>query len=247
VSHERDIPVDAPENPLPPEDLPGAGRDEYPRAAGRDEVDPVDEVLGDRSVREMAGFRDADEEGEPVQRDEVDSLGSITDTEVYEGDLAARVPYGDQPDEPIAENLDVLTEREFRAGETEDAYVASDEGEAWIPPTDPPVVPGDAAQPRVAAGFGSTSLQEPFDDDHHSDENLPEDERTMRVVEALRADAATSVLADGLHVTTDGDRVYVGGEVADVDDEDLVLEVASTVTGVDEVISAIRVRSVEGS
>jgi hypothetical protein len=247
VSHERDLPLGRPEDALPPEDLPGAGRDEYPRAAGRDEVDPVDEVLGDDSLREIAGFRDADDEGEPLGRDDVDSLGSITDTEIYEGDLEARLPYSDQPDEPVAANLEMLTEREFRAGETENADVAAEEGEAWIPPTDPPVIPGDDAQPQIAAGFGSTSQQEPFDADHHADENLPEDERTMRVVEALRADAATSTLADRLHVTTDGDRVFVGGEVDDIDDEDVVLEVASTVTGVDEVVSAIRVRSVEGS
>jgi hypothetical protein len=208
----------------------------------------VAEVLGDEAddeLRSLAGFRDADEEGEPPQLDDVDTLGSITDTEIYEGELEARVPYIDQPDEPVAENLEMLTEREFREGETEDPNVAAEEGEVWIPPTDPPVVPGEDAQPRVAAGFGATNREEPFDADHHADENLAEDERTERVLEALRSDAATSALVDRLHVTTDGDRVFVGGEVEDLDDEDRVLEVASTVTGVDEVVSLITVRAVE--
>lgn len=245
MSHEDGLRRGTPEDDLPQEDLPGAGRDELPRAAGRDEPDPVNEVIGDPALRGLAGFRDADDEGEPIGQDDVDTLGSMTDTEVYEGELEARVPYGDQPDEPVAENLEMLTERELRAGETQDANVAAEEGEAWIPPTDPPVVPGDGGQPRVAAGFGATSIEEPFDADHHADENLAEDERTERVLEALRSDAATSALAEGLHVTTDGDRVFVGGEVDDIDDEDRVLEVASTVTGVGEVVSAIGVRTVE--
>ncbi|HEU4673180.1 MAG TPA: BON domain-containing protein [Candidatus Limnocylindrales bacterium] len=245
MSHEHDLGPGASEDTLRPEDLLGAGRDELPRAAGGDEIDPLDEVLGDESLRNLAGFRDADDEGEPAQRDEVDTLGSITDTEVYEGELEARVPYGDQPDEPVAENLDLLTEREFREGETQDPNVAAEEGEIWIPPIDPPVVPGEDAQPRIAAGFGATNMEEPFDADHHSDENLAEDERTERVLEALRSDAATSALADGLHVTTDGDRVFVGGEVEDIDDEDLVMEVASAVTGVGEVLSLIRVHAVD--
>lgn len=245
MSHEHDALRDSPQPPVAEEDLPGAGRDEAPRALGRDEGDPVAEIVSDEDVRSLAGFRDADDEGDPVGRDEVDDLGSITDTEIYEGELEARVPGGDQPDEPVAENLEMLVETELRAGETDNPDVAAEEGEAWIPPTDPPVVPGDGGQPRVAAGFGATNLDEPFDADHHADSVMADDERTERVLEALRSDASTSFLADGLSVDTDGDRVVISGEVDDVDDEDNVMAVASEVTGVTDVVSRIRVRAVE--
>jgi len=245
VTHERDVLPSTPTDVVAPDDLPDGGRDELPRAAGRDEVDPVSEVVAGPAERTLAGFRDADDEGDPLTRDEVDDLGSMTDTEIYEGELEARVPDSDQPDDPIAENLDMLVERELRAGETDDANVAAEEGEAWVPPTDPPVVPGDDAQPEIAAGFGATSIEEPFDADHHADSVTPEDERTERVIEALRADASTSFLADRLSVDTDGGLVLLTGEVDDVADEDNVLAVANTVTGVTEVVSRIRVRSVE--
>jgi hypothetical protein len=245
VSHERDILPSTPTDPVAPGDLPGSGVDELPRAAGRDEVDPVSEVVVDPDSRDRAGFRDAEDEGEPLGRDEVDTLGSMTDTEVYEGELEARVPDSDQPDEPLAENLEMLVEREMRAGETGNPDVAAEEGEVWVPPTDPPVVPGDEAQPVVAAGFGTTSGVEPFDADHHGDSVVPEDERTERVLEALRSDASTSFLADRLSVDTDGGLVLITGEVDDLDDEDNVVAVASTAAGVTEVVSRIRVRSAE--
>jgi BON domain-containing protein len=209
------------------------------------DVDPVSEVVGDEDVRELAGFRDADDEGEPVGRDEVDDLGTITDTDIYEGELESRTADSDQPDEPVGENIETLVEREFRAGETKDPNVAAEEGMVWIPPSDPPVVPGDDAQPVVAAGFGVTSGEEPFDADHHGESVGDEDERTERVLDALRSDASTSVLVDGLSVDTEGGRVFVSGEVDDVDDEDNVLDVASRATGVVDVVSRIRIRSLD--
>ena len=50
----------------------------------------------------------------------------------------------------------MLNELELRSGETADAEVAAEEGLAWVPPIDPPVV-ADESDPegvRVAAGFG---------------------------------------------------------------------------------------------
>ncbi|HET7028712.1 MAG TPA: BON domain-containing protein [Candidatus Limnocylindrales bacterium] len=209
------------------------------------EVDPVSEVVRDEDVRELAGFRDADDEGDPVARDEVDDLGTITDTDIYQGELESRTADSDQPDEPLGENLETLVEREFRAGETKDPNVAAEEGMVWIPPSDPPVVPGDDGQPLVAAGFGVTSGEEPFDADHHGEPVGDEDERTERVLDALRSDASTSVLVDRLSVDTEGARVFISGEVDDVDDEDNVLDVASRATGVVDVVSRIRIRSLD--
>jgi BON domain len=245
MSHEHDALPGSPGEQLAPEDLPGSGRESMPRVAGRDEVDPVSEVVADPDLRNLAGFRDSDDEGDPLARDEVDDLGSMSDTGIYEGELEARTPNSDQPDDPIAENLDMLVERELRAGETEDADEAAEEGEAWVAPSDPPVVPGDEAQPVVAAGFGATNSEEPFDADHHAEPATAEDERTERVVEALRSDASTSFLVDRLTVDTEGGRVFVHGEVDDIDDEDNVVAVAGTVSGVVDVVSDVHVRALD--
>ena len=43
-------------------------------------------------------------------------------------------------------SLDALTDTELRSGETTDPLVAIEEGEVWIPPSDPPFVP--SARPR---------------------------------------------------------------------------------------------------
>jgi BON domain len=245
VSHERDVLPGTPDDVIAPEDLPGSGRDELPRAAGRDEVDPVSEIVADSDLRNLAGFRDAQDEGDPLAINEVDDLGTMTDTEIYEGELEARTPDSDQPDDPIAENLDVLVERELRTGETEDPNVAAEEGEAWVPPSDPPVVPGPEAQPVVAAGFGSTNIEEPFDADHHAESVPSEDERTARVLEALRSDATTSTLVDRVSVDTDGGVVFLRGEVDDLDDEDNIMAVARLVSGVVDVVSELRIRALD--
>ncbi len=245
MSHEHDALPGIPDELLAPGDLPGGGRESMPRAAGSDEVDPVSEIVDDADLRSLAGFRDADDEGDPLGRDEVDDLGSMTDTGIYEGELEARTPGSDQPDDSVAENLEMLVEREMRAGETEDANEAAEEGEAWVPPSDPPVVPGEDAQPVVAAGFGATNSEEPFDADHHAESVGAEDERTERVLEALRSDASTSYLLDRISVDTDGGRVFVHGEVDDMDDEDNIVAVAGTVSGVVDVVSDVHVRTLD--
>ena len=58
---------------------------------------------------------------------------------------------------------------------------------------------------------------------------------SARVREALLADSRTSRLADSLEVETAGGVVRVRGVVADLEDGDLIEEVASMVTGVTEV------------
>src|SRR4051794_26078305 len=105
--------------------LTGAGPDT------RDDVDP--------DVAELLGLRPVDP-GALVGADEIDDMGHITDTAIYEGELEARPPDSDQPDESAAENLEDLAAGEFRAGETDDPNVAAEEGFTWVPPMDPPVV-----------------------------------------------------------------------------------------------------------
>jgi hypothetical protein len=196
----------------------------------------------DPDVAQLLGLRppDAPSAAEPT---ELDDLGEMTDTRIYEGELEARTPGSDQPDRTLDESLESLTSTEARAGETDDPEEAAEEGLAWIPPTDPPVVAGPDGEPEIAAGFGTAADDEPFDADHHADALYPVDERTERVLEALRADAATAGLIDQLMVETDGGRAIVRGVVDDVDDEDAVIGVVSEVPGVAEVISEMEIRT----
>ena len=145
--------------------------------------------------------------------DEVDTLGELTDTEIYEGELEAGV-HDDLPGEPLEANLEMMTELELRDGETADPNVAAEEGLAWVPPIDPPVV-ADA-----------------------------EDEFEARIREALLADSSTSRYADSLIIGNRGSTVVVRGVVDDIDDTDDIAAVIMTVVGVEEVIDETEVTGI---
>jgi hypothetical protein len=204
-----------------------------PRSADTTPLNPPD-VDPDDKRAQLEGTPQRDNQDPTLVEAEVDDLGAISDTEVYEGELEAGVnPDLDTDDE----SLDLLTATELRSGETSNPDVAAEEGEAWVPPIDPPVV-ADADAPEgvtVAAGFGSTAMDEPFDADHHSELLPADDEVSSRVREALLADSRTSRLAGSLGIETAGGVVIVRGVVDDIDDGDLIEEVASLVTGVTEV------------
>jgi hypothetical protein len=160
--------------------------------------------------------------------DEIEEEREYTDTERYE-----LLP---EPVENPGVDVEGLVASELRPGETDDPNVAAEEGLAWVPPTDPPVVPveGDE-QPEIAAGFGTTSLDEPYDEDHAATLLSSEDEMSARVREALRADAATTQYADDIEIESAGGVVLLRGVVDDIDDTDALAEVASAVDGVIEV------------
>ncbi len=200
----------------------------------------------DPDVAQLLGLRPA-EAGPLPTADELDTLGEITDTRIYQGDLEARPPDGDQPDDGQAENLESIVATELRDGETDDPNEAAEEGLTWIPPTDPPVRAGEGGDPEVAAGFGTTSLDEPFDADHHGQLLSPHDEVELRVLEALRADASTSGLVDDLTIDVEGSRVTITGEVDDLIDEESILAVAEAVPGVVTAASRLRITSLAGA
>jgi hypothetical protein len=208
---------------------------------GRDAPLEPPDAEGPDKLLELQGERPLDEQAAWIDQSDTDDLGTITDTAIYEGELEART--GDQPDEPRAANLELLVERELRSGETANADEAAEEGMTWVAPTDPPVVPSDEpGGAQVAAGFGSTSEDEPYDLDHHSDGIPGEDEMAARVREALRADASTSRYADEIAIGARDGIVTLRGVVEDISDGDDLLAVAQRVTGVDEVIDELDVR-----
>ncbi|HEY7132900.1 MAG TPA: hypothetical protein VH440_11645, partial [Candidatus Limnocylindrales bacterium] len=53
--------------------------------------------------------------------------------------------------------------------------------------------------------------------------------------EALRADSATSALADRLEIAVIGSTAIIRGQVDGIEDGDAIVEVASEVDGIDEV------------
>jgi hypothetical protein len=199
----------------------------------------------DPDVAQLLGMRPADAEPMPGA-DEIDRLGEITDTRIYEGELEARPPDSDQPDAERHENLESLAATELRDGETDDPNEAAEEGLTWVPPIDPPLRIDDDG-PEVAAGFGTTATDEPFDQDHHGQAMFAVDEVEARVLEALRADSATAGLADGLEIDAEGGRVIVAGSVDDIEDEDAVVSIVEAVSGVSAVVSRLEVRAVSGA
>jgi hypothetical protein len=133
-------------------------------------------------------------------------------------------------------SLDALSDTELRSGETTDPLVAIEEGEVWIPPSDPPTVPSDDPQGiQIAAGAGVSATDEPYDDDHRSGELDEEGSLNARVREALLADAATSTLADRLEIAVVGSTAIIRGPVDGIEDTDAIVEVASRVAGIDDV------------
>lgn len=204
--------------------------------------DPEDEQ---EQLNQLMGNRDADEQGTGVFAVEhVDGLAEFTDSHEYLGEVEATVSDGETDD---LESLDLLTELELRDGETDDAYIASDEGMTYVPPIDPPTVPSDSLEgSEIASGFGVSALDEPYDIDHHSSFELGDDEMAARVHEALRADSATTQYADHIAVRVVDGVVTLRGRVADLDDSDNLAAVASYVEGVVEVVDELRVQALGG-
>jgi hypothetical protein len=201
---------------------------------------PIEEQL-----RQMAGYRSDDDQGEFPAADELDDLGQISSTDVYEGQLEAGTA-DDLPSDPDAENLEMLTELELRADETDDPMEAVEEGFTYVPPIDPPVVPGGGYEnAEIASGLGVSALDEPYDEDHHDDFMTADDEMRARVREALRADSSTSQYVGRIAILARDGVVTLRGLVDDLVDGDNLLAVAEYVDGVDEVVDELRVRGLE--
>ena len=95
---------------------------------------PVDDV------RELLGEEEPDEQDGAIAIDEVERARVPTMTELDEG--ASTIPdrrYASEEANPDAlASLDEATDSELRDGETDDPLVAIEEGQTYVPPTDPP-------------------------------------------------------------------------------------------------------------
>jgi hypothetical protein len=202
-------------------------------------LNPPD-VPVEEKQRQLEGRRRHEDQAAYIDQSDTDDLGQISTTDQLLGEVEAGVN-DDLPSDD--ESLELLTELELRADETDSAYEASEEGITYVPPIDPPTVPSDDPQgAEIAAGMGSSALDEPYDADHHSDFLPDGDEVSARVREALRADSSTTQYADTVRIVTRGRTVILRGLVDDIDDSDNMVAVAQYVTGIDEVIDELEVR-----
>ena len=217
-------------------------------AASDPNAQPAEDARDDgpveSSLEQIATGQTQDDQAAYLTLDEVDTLGQLTPEQIYEGELEAGV-HDDLPGEPVEQNLEMLTELELRGDETDDPFIAAEEGFTYIAPIDPPVIPSPTSREgiEVAAGMGHSALDEPFDADHHSGFLPADDEMSARVREALRADASTSRFADEIQVLTRGSVVTLRGVVDDVEDSDNAAAVAAYVDGVVEVNEELEVRA----
>jgi hypothetical protein len=147
------------------------------------------------------------------------------------------------PDATIAADTEGLAgvrgvaDEALREGETDDPDVAAEEGIPWVAPIDPPVVATPwSDEPVVAAGTGVSAFDERYDEDNPGVLLSEEGEINERIREALRADSATSRLADLLIIAVVGSTAIIRGTVDDIDDSDAIAEVVGRVPGIDDVV-----------
>jgi len=208
-----------------------------PRSAPDDRPNIGSEPLEDE-VLALQGAEPPRDQDAVVDPDEIEETDEPTMTELDRLEAT-----GSDPDRGVLASLEGLAADELRPGETDDPDVASEEGLAWIPPTDPPVIadPEEEDGIVVAAGFGSSALDESYDDDHRSADLSDESDLTARVREAIRADAATSGYADQILVATIGRTAILRGVVDDLTDGDDLVAVVERVRGIDSVVDETEV------
>lgn len=205
-------------------------------------LNPPD-VPTEEKVRQLEGERPVEDQAAYIDASDTDDLGEISETDIYEGELEAGVN-DDLPNDP--DQIEMLTEQELRDEETDDPMEAIEEGYAYTPPTDPPTVPSDNYDgAEIASGFGNSSLDEPYDANHHDQFTSDDDEMTDRVREALRADSSTTAYADRIAIAVRNNVVTLRGVVDDLTDAENLQAVAGYVEGIEDVIDETTVRGME--
>ena len=199
-----------------------------PRSAPDDRPNIGSEPL-EEELRALAGEEPADEQDGALDPDEIESREELTMTELDRLETRSSDPAD-------LVSVDGLAAEGLRDGETDDPEVAAQEGLTWVPPTDPPfVVSDDPNGIAVAAGLGSSALDDPYDDDHRAEDLSAESELNARIREAIRADAATSGYAERIVIGTIGSTAILRGVIDDLNDADDLVAVVERVKGIDEV------------
>jgi hypothetical protein len=206
---------DRPDTDLPPEDVQALLGEELP--IDQDAVLELDEIetLRQPTLTERDTGAASDEDRELLAEATEDDLLTEVDGLIDDPTEIAAL-------RPDAASLDELTDEELREGETTDPVEATEEGEVWIPPTNPPVVPvTDDPDGIEVPGFGEL--------------DAAEGSLNAEIRKALRSDASTSSLADRLEIAVIGSTAVIRGVVDGIEDSDAIVDVVSQVDGIDEV------------
>ncbi|HEY1013957.1 MAG TPA: hypothetical protein VGE07_14695 [Herpetosiphonaceae bacterium] len=195
-------------------------------------TDQTDDRSLDEELAELAGYRSRNDQGMgAIDQSELETLGNHNPTDVYQGEPDPR----QELLEP-AESLDMLTSTELREGETDDPMEAIEEGLTYVPPIDPPINLNSDARDEVEIlnGFGMAADAGPLADGRSL---------AQIVMARIHQDSATVELAPRVRVRElDPGVIELRGEIADLTDEDLIVGVAESVEGVEEVVSELRYR-----
>ena len=169
--------------------------------------------------------------------EDVEPLQGLTVTDQYQGETDVNQVL----EERGAEQFGLLVEPELREGETDAVMEAVEEGLAYMPPIDPPITTDyDSLESvQVNAGFGvsARSVDEGEDLSVNDQDRFfePGDDMTALVRRAIRADSATTHLADRIQIATVNGTVVLRGVVDDLDDTDNLVAVVSDIPGVETV------------
>jgi hypothetical protein len=195
----------------------------------------------EQKQRQLEGRQPKSDQEAWIDQAHTGDLEGVTPTDKYEADLAS----GAFDPEQDSESLELLTEREMREGETGDPFKAAEEGQTYVPPVDPPTMPGGDYPTHVASGMGVSSLSDTYQAGSHNRPLPDADEMRARVYEALRADSSTNAYADTVVAITRGDTVILRGMVDDLLDAQNISAVSQYVEGVAEVIDELQVRTMQ--
>jgi hypothetical protein len=214
-----------------------------PRSLPDDRPNIGSEPLEDE-LRAIEGEEPPEDQDAVVDPDEIEDEDEPTMTELDRAETDRINESRDLGGNDFA-SLEVLAGGELRSGETYDPDVATEEGLAWVAPSDPPVIadPEEEDGIVVASGIGSSALDDPYDDDHRAEELTFEGDLNARIREAIRADAATSAYAGRILIAVLGSTVILRGLVDDLADGDELAAVVERVHGVDEVRDETEVAS----
>jgi BON domain-containing protein len=174
-------------------------------------------------LRAIEGEEPADEQDGALELDEVATPPEPTASDLDYGTGVTADPgaWEERAGSGDVVSLDALVDDDLREGETDNPLVAIEEGMTYVAPSDPPVVPSDDPEGVDIPGSADT-------DGAESDINA-------RIREAIRADGATSALADRVEIAVIGSTVILRGVVDDLADGDDLVAVVEQVEGIDEV------------
>ncbi|MFN8485831.1 MAG: BON domain-containing protein [Anaerolineae bacterium] len=203
-----------------------------------DHIEASDEIMepadshGDKDELLVGASGRADFQGLSVE--EVDAVGE------YEGEHESLPPdYEYRVSAAVSDEYGVYPapgEADLPLGYTTDEQLAEEEGLAYFPPDDPPVL-ADAAAPEgvtIETGYGASALDAGYSVDETparlagNDDDLAED-----IVDALRMSSIASGFR--IRVKVRGGVAYLGGEVSSFADIARVGEVVMSVPGVEDV------------